>query len=235
MAYDRQGIAGYYDGFADYQSKVGINERHAMILKLLRNNGLKPVHSVLEVGCGVGQITGLVARFCRRGEILGVDISEENIRRAGAHLKGFANVELVCSDMTADRFEPKFDFVVFPDVLEHIPVELHPAVIGNASETLKPGGKVFIHIPHPLYQEHLRQHEADKMQIVDQALSAAGLLRDAEASGLRLVHFHSYALHRQPADYQYVVLEKPDGSYRPVLRPYWQRVWQRLKLVGLRR
>lgn len=235
MAYDRQRIAGYYDGFANYQSKVGINERHATIMRLLRENGLQRHHAVLEVGCGVGQITGLVARYCKQGSVVGVDISEENVRRAADHLRALTNVDLICSDMTTDVFEAKFDFVIFPDVLEHIPLELHPAVLGNAARALKPGGKVFIHIPHPLYQDYLRAHEPDKMQIVDQPLSAADLLSAAEATGLRLVCFQSYALFRQPADYQYIVMDKPDGAYRPMLRPYLQRVWQRLRLVGLRR
>ena len=228
-------VRAYYDQFSTYQSWSGINDRHASIRRWLRKFGMKSGDSVLEVGCGVGQITLLMAEMVGRGHITAVDISPENIRLASDRLKSRTNIEWMVTDMMEISFQNSYDWVVFPDVLEHIPVESHRMVFQTVAAALKPGGKVFIHIPHPKYQDHIRAHEPEKLQIIDQSLSAADLVKSAESAGLSLEYFESYALYREPADYQAILLTKHGDVPVPVLKPYWKRVIQRLRLRGLRR
>lgn len=228
-------VRAYYDQFSTYQSWSGINDRHASIRRWLRKFGMKSGDSVLEVGCGVGQITLLMAEMVGTGHITAADISPENIRLASDRLKSHPNIEWMVTDMMDISFQRMFDWVVFPDVLEHIPVQSHPAVFRTVVSALKPGGKVFIHIPHPKYQDYIRVHEPEKLQIIDQSLSAADLVTSAESAGLSLEHFESYALYREPSDYQAILLVKHDVVPEPILKPYWRRVIQRLRLRGLRR
>lgn len=228
-------VRDYYDQFASYQSWSGINDRHASIRRWLRRFGMKRGDSVLEVGCGVGQITQLMAEMVGSGSITAVDISPENIRLASSRLKSHANIEWMVSDMVNIHFSKSYDWVVFPDVLEHIPVDLHESVFATIAAALKPSGKVFIHIPHPIYQDYIWEHEPDKLQIIDQSLSAAEMARVAEMAGLSLEHFESYALYRKPADYQAILFKMHAGVPKPELKPYWSRVIQRLRLRGLRK
>lgn len=228
-------VRAYYDQFASYQSWSGINDRHASIRRWLLTFGLKSGDSVLEVGCGVGQITQLVAEQIGNGHLTAVDISPENIRLASERLKSKSNIDWVVSDMSDIQFSRSFDWVVFPDVLEHIPVDLHGSVLRTTAVALKPGGKVFIHIPHPKYQDYIRSNEPEKLQIIDQSLSAGDLTRSAEAAGLSLEYFESYALYRKPADYQAILFTKHAGVPTPELKPYWSRVIQRLRLRGFRK
>ena len=51
-------IKDFYDSFAKEQVKTGINERHHLILELALTNGLKDGMRVLELGCGIGTLTG---------------------------------------------------------------------------------------------------------------------------------------------------------------------------------
>jgi cyclopropane fatty-acyl-phospholipid synthase-like methyltransferase len=232
--YDTEKVSAYYDTFSKYQTSSGINDRHARILKWLKSFGLNKGDHVLEVGCGVGQLTQLTAEYVRNGSVTGVDISAENIRLAGQRLAKFSNVELLVSDMMDISFQRRLDWVIFPDVLEHIPADAHHQIFTTVADALNPGGHIFVHIPHPKYQDHIREHEPEKLQIIDQSLSAADLIQQVEQVGLSLEHFQSYSLFRRPADYQAILFKKHDGVPTPVLKPYWQRVIQRLRLRGLR-
>jgi len=233
--YDTDKVSEYYDTFSKYQSSSGINDRHAKIFRWLKAFGLEKGDHILEIGCGVGQLTQLMAEYCRNGHITGVDISPENIRLAKDRLASFKHVELLVDDMMAAKLAHTYDWVVFPDVLEHIPIDKHPTVFATVSDAMKPGGSVFIHIPHPKYQDYIREHEPEKLQIIDQSLSAGTLIQTAESVGLSLEHFQSYALFRQPSDYQAILFKKHEGVPVPTLKPYLTRVIQRLRLRGLRR
>ncbi len=232
--YDTENVSAFYDRFSQYQKKSGINDRHASILKWMKDFGFKTSDSVLEVGCGVGQLTQLMAEHVGSGTITAVDISPENIRIARERLASFRNVELEVNDMMDATFQKTFDWVVFPDVLEHIPPDMHRKVLSAISSALRPGGFVFVHIPHPKYQDYIREHEPEKLQIIDLSLSAAALVHSAESAGLSLEHFESYSLFRLPADYQAILFKKHDSIPVPKLKPYWVRVIQRLRLRGLR-
>ena len=125
--------------------------------------------------------------------------------------------------------EETFDFIILPDVLEHIPVEQHPSLFRNLAKSLKKGGNILINIPHPKYIDYLQKHEPEKLQIVDQSLSADQLLNNAYASGLTLVSYHSYSIFNQANDYVSIVLEKE------VIDQYKDRskqaiIWDKLKL-----
>lgn len=233
--YDTKKVADFYDDFSRYQKKSGINDRHARILQWMKSFGLKNDHHIIEIGCGVGQLTQLLAEYCSKGHVTGVDISTENIQLATQRLSRFSNTSLSVSDMMDASFTSTFDWVVFPDVLEHIPVEYHNPIFKTVVASLKPGGKICIHIPHPSYQDYVRLNDPEKMQIIDQSLSAAELITTAEQYGLQLEHFESYSLFRLPYDYQVIILSQPDPKYIPKVKPYVDRVIQRLRLRGFRK
>src|SRR5437016_5619241 len=126
MEIKRKDISKFYDTYNTGQlKKLGVNIRHRTILKNLKKAGLLPRHNVLEIGCGIGTVTSLIAKYCKQGKIVSVDISPETITDAKNIWKDLRNVEFLVSDMSDFKYNMKFDFVVLPDVLEHIPVEQH--------------------------------------------------------------------------------------------------------------
>lgn len=75
---------------------------------------LKPEWSVLDVGCGNGALGADLGKHCR--EVIGIDMSEVNIKQAKKRSKGV----FICGDATRYEFKRTFDAVVLSNVLEHI-------------------------------------------------------------------------------------------------------------------
>lgn len=91
---------------------------------------------VLELGCGAGEpCTRLLAE---RFQVTGVDLSEEQIRRARENVPG---AEFVHADFTTLEYEPaSFDAVAAFYALNHVPRELLNDLFGRLHRWLVPGG-----------------------------------------------------------------------------------------------
>lgn len=209
---DMQKVREFYDEFSKKQIITGVNLRHYYLFRKIVGSGLKKNHSVLEIGCGIGTLTGLLASYVKRGDILVTDISPENIASAKERLGSYKNIEFLVSDMQDFDFDQKFDFIVLADVLEHIPKSLHPNLFHVISKHMKKDAILFINIPHPKRIEFLEKYSPEKLQVIDQALSAKNLIGDAESKGLVLVEYKSYPLFHKEADYIYIVFKMNKDS-----------------------
>lgn len=78
----QQEISKPYNDFADTHPKSSANERLISLYKRLFELGLKSDSTVLELGCGVGNFTKLLAKRVKRGIIEAVDLSEKSIEAA---------------------------------------------------------------------------------------------------------------------------------------------------------
>jgi len=177
----------------------------------LSSAGLTRRSRVLEIGCGIGTLTGLLAKFLRKGEVLAVDISPRSVEIARKRLTHAHNVMFMVSDMTDFDHPGIFDFIVLPDVLEHIPESQHGSLFRTLSDHMHDNSLILIHIPHPRAIDYLRKNSPDQLQIIDQAVEADSLLGDAAASGLVLVNYISYALFARENDYAVITLRKKNG------------------------
>jgi 2-polyprenyl-3-methyl-5-hydroxy-6-metoxy-1,4-benzoquinol methylase len=201
-------ISGFYDKFSRQQLKTGINLRHYYLFSQILKSGLKRNSKVLEIGCGIGTLTKLVADYVKKGEVTGVDISPENIEIAKSRLRKSDHVRFVVSDMT-DFMEGKlYDFILLADVIEHIPVENHKALFKTLSDHMHPGSLIFINVPHPQSIEYYRRNDPSKLQIIDQSIYAGQLMPDVEGNGLLLKKYFSYSLFHDQDDYAVVVFKK---------------------------
>lgn len=91
---------------------------------------------VLEIGCGTGDFSRLLARRAER--VLAVDLSPQMIRLARERSRAYPNVEFVAGDVMDCRLPAgQFDCVATLTTLHHLPAE--PALI-KIREALKPGG-----------------------------------------------------------------------------------------------
>lgn len=213
---DNASIRNWYNSFSGKQVKTGVNLRHYRIMNSLISGGLRRDSHVLEVGCGIGTLTGLLVKYLKRGTVMAVDISDESVAIARANLGTVSRVEFRTTDMTDFSVDRVFDFIVLPDVLEHIPVEQHRALFGVLASHMHDKSLIYINIPHPLALDYIRRTSPHLLQIIDQSVSADSMMADAYANGLILKSYVSYSIFDREDDYARVWFKK---NLQLTLRP----------------
>jgi ubiquinone/menaquinone biosynthesis C-methylase UbiE len=193
---DNREIAQFYDEFVSSQERAAFNERHAFLRNLLVALGLRDDSNVLELGCGIGVITALVARLNTRGRILAVDLSPASIEKAHQRLSWARNVELATADVVDYRSPAnlEFDYVTLFDVLEHIPVARHRQLFDGITRSMREGTQLVVNIPTHDYLQYLHEHEPTTLQVVDQPLRVEEVLAATASVGLELTFFARYGV-----------------------------------------
>jgi len=220
----KEQIENYYDGYAKDRRKQAVNRRHRLIFQKLKRAGLKPHHRLLEIGCGTGQVTGILAGYLTGGSILAVDISPESVAIASSQLNNHQHLHFMVSDMSDFSCEEKFDFVLLPDVLEHIPEETHEALFHTIARHLLPGSVVAINFPYPYYLEWAHENDHSQLQIIDQPLYTDRLLARVYAAGLFIWKLESYSIRYQVPEYQWIELRPRVKLETPRPRPALKRL-----------
>ncbi|MGF1513565.1 MAG: class I SAM-dependent methyltransferase [Elainellaceae cyanobacterium] len=98
---------------------------------------------VLEVGCGNGNFSVLLAKRCDR--LVALDLDDDYVEMTRARLKGCSHVKVMAADATALDSPHTFNSVVMLDVLEHIEADV--ATIVQLARSLKPGGNLIVKVP----------------------------------------------------------------------------------------
>jgi ubiquinone/menaquinone biosynthesis C-methylase UbiE len=203
---DSKDVINFYDNYTSRQQRVGVNKRHGSIFSLLKEKGLKPNHSVLELGCGIGTFTSLIIPYLKQGNILALDISDKSIDLAKQTYQS-PNTKFITADATTYDFEANtFDVIILPDVLEHIPIELHNALFSNLQSVLKDKGFIFIHIPNPYFLEWCETNRPQDLQIIDQPIKTDVLIENTYKNNLFIEELKCYSIWVKDKDYQYIVL-----------------------------
>jgi len=183
-------IADYYNTYSKKQVNTGLNIRHYHLFTKIIKAGLKKNHKILEIGCGIGTLTKLIHRYITNGYIVGADISSENIRLITERFKNSKKCKFIVTDMSDFSHNEKFDFIILPDVLEHIPIE-----------------QIVINIPHPNAIDFLRKNDSLKLQIVDQSLQTDWLVKLAHEYNFELIEYKAYSLTKNESEYVYILLK----------------------------
>jgi SAM-dependent methyltransferase len=98
---------------------------------------------VLEVGCGSGTFTRLLAD--RGVAVTGMDIEERFVAAARRATQGCANVDLRVGDICAQDWDGEFDSVIMLDVLEHLDNDRQ--MLDRLHRALTPGGRIIVKVP----------------------------------------------------------------------------------------
>lgn len=92
--------------------------------------------NVLEIGCGTGQFSRLLAG--RAESVLALDLSRQMVRLARERSKLYPNIDFVNADVETYRLpENHFDCVATLTTLHHLPFE---SILGRVRKALRPGG-----------------------------------------------------------------------------------------------
>lgn len=213
-------VQAFYDRYVGRQVTVGVNDRHRAILDWLRRFGLCPEHRVLEIGCGIGTVTQLIVeQLGPGGSVLGIDLSPESIATARRRLESHANVTLLAGDVLKLDIAETFDVVVLPDVIEHIPLDLHPTLFGRVASWLAADGFALLHYPNPHHLAWCREHRPEEVQIIDQPIHVDRLAADVYPHGLYLDYLQTYPVWVRDGDYVVARLRHNPAEWDPALLP----------------
>jgi len=111
--------------------------------QLLRRAGLSAGLRVLDIGCGVGELSMVAARLVgRRGRVTGIDIDEGALALAAerAREQGLDHIDFAHGDIGIYRSDASYDAVIGRHILIHTPDPR--VVVGMAHSLLNPGGVV---------------------------------------------------------------------------------------------
>ncbi len=139
--------------FADWnpgQYLLFEKERNRPALDLIRSLGNIRPRRILDLGCGPGNSTALLARRFPEARITGTDHSPAMIRRAHAD---HPELDFRLADAVTEELEREFDLIFSNAALQWMPD--HPSLIRKWRAGLRPGGVLAVQLPdtfrHPIH------------------------------------------------------------------------------------
>lgn len=122
---------------------AGLAARYNLAFLMIKDNFVeKKEGTILDIGCGDGYFTSLLAGHFKNTNIEGYDFSATGIRFANEFNK-YKNVRFFCEN--AFSRNGKFDLIVATDVIEHL-FDIG-GFLNDCKKHLKPGGEIFVSTP----------------------------------------------------------------------------------------
>ncbi|MBI1971132.1 class I SAM-dependent methyltransferase [Candidatus Woesearchaeota archaeon] len=169
---------GYYDTLWknswELTSSIGpsCRTRFRILLRLLKKYDVQSKKSsqekIIDTGCGDGTLLEMLHHHNYQN-LYGFDFSEEGVKKAAQ--RGIVT-RAFWGDLTKKQTLPKeqFDAVISSEVLEHI--EDYQTAVINLCRFVKPGGKLFITVPHSMkywtvhdeFAHHCRRYERGELE-----------------------------------------------------------------------
>ncbi len=166
--------------------------------KTLRRMELRPGERVLDLGCGAGWATRLLARLVGEGpeghgQVVGLDISDEMIRRARSASRDFDNIMFIWGSAQKIPWEENFfDKVLSVESFYYYP-DPH-RVLHELFRVMAPRGRLFILI-------NLYKDNPYSLRWVEELKVPVHALSEAEYVALLQEHaFENVEAHRIPDD-----------------------------------
>jgi len=114
----------------------------------LVDQGLKPHHALLDIGCGCLRGGLHFIRYLNEGNYCGFDVNTSLIQAGKLELKE-AGLEhkhpklLVDDKFRIERFNVEFDFMISVSLFTHLPMNIIVRCLSEVKKHLKPGGVYF--------------------------------------------------------------------------------------------
>jgi SAM-dependent methyltransferase len=115
--------------------------------------------SVLDIGCGRGDLLRGIAERLPHGRLMGVDASEAMLPR------DVSGIEFIAADIISFAVGEPFDVVVSQNVTEHVPPVDLDEHLASVRRALRAGGTFVLLMPHRLFGP------SDVTRIVDNSYS----------------------------------------------------------------
>ncbi|GAB3137915.1 hypothetical protein GCM10027161_20470 [Microbispora hainanensis] len=141
---DGGGTIDYPRGY-DVLAEIGfLGRRRSVFTRLAALSGAGTGHQILDVGCGTGYLTRMLAPLVgREGRVTGLDPSPAMIAHARRRSPGNCSYEV--GEGQAMPFpDASFDIVVSSFAVHHMPVSARGTAVKEMFRVLRPGGQVLI-------------------------------------------------------------------------------------------
>ena len=127
--------------------RLELKTRREKILEELKLVPLHPGMEVLDVGCGTGAVTRILAERVSPGKVIGIDLSEErlSVARELARERGVSNVEYIRADVRdLGLEEEKFDLTYSRCLFQYLPGKAGLDTLAAMKRLVRPGGTVTV-------------------------------------------------------------------------------------------
>jgi trans-aconitate 2-methyltransferase len=101
--------------------------------------------SILDLGCGTGRLTVELARIAFKGNVIGIDPSDEMLSKAREVSDDFGNMNVMKLPAQSMDFVKEFDLVFSNSALQWINEQ--EDVIALSYRALKPSGRIAVQMP----------------------------------------------------------------------------------------
>jgi SAM-dependent methyltransferase len=170
-----------FNRWAEAGRGEGMEQEHLpIVLPMLARLRLQPDENVLDVGCGSGWLAALIAQQIPEGRVVGMDISDEMVRRARRNNDAIENAMFVVGEVSEIPWDAQF----FAKAVSVESAYYWPDPGRGLHEmfrVLRDGGSAWILIN--FYRDNPHAHQwVDSVSIPMQLLSAEewdGLFREA--------------------------------------------------------
>lgn len=213
MPTDKASVKHYYDEVAlkKLSSFLKPNPRVESAWTTLLASVGNP-RRILEVGCGVGDISFRLSKHFQNANITGLDISPLSIEIANKVFGG-DKVNFVVGEINAVS-EKGYDLVVMMDVFEHIHKNDRKDFVQSLKECIVNEAFVFGSCPTPEFLAWLKTHSPQHIQPVDEEITLDVIADLARVIGLRIITYKTVSIWFS-GDYFHFVLG-PKHSIDPV-------------------
>lgn len=136
-----------------------------------RENIIEPMHinetdTVLEVGAGMGAVTGAIAKKCK--EVDCIELSKRRSLINAYRHKNMDNIKIIVGNFKNIKIVKKYDVITLIGVLEYAyhyieGKEPYQEFIKKLAECLKPGGRIYIAIENKLGLKYFAGYPEDHL------------------------------------------------------------------------
>jgi ubiquinone/menaquinone biosynthesis C-methylase UbiE len=146
-----------FNRWADSGHDPGLEKRHwETTRQLIDLMNIDAYHNVMDLGCGVGSATRVLAQKAARGLVLGIDLSDRMVLKARRSYRNPQNAMFLVADASGiPCADGLFDSLMSVESLYYYPgLDL---AFHEVHRVLKPGGKAFFLVSY--YKENPHGHE----------------------------------------------------------------------------
>lgn len=164
---------------------------------------------VLEVGCGIGDITWRMSQRWINSHVVGLDVSQHSLRLAEA-LFGESRISFCEGPLVKERLSGSFDLIVLMDVYEHIGVESRRELHEAIKELTNERTRIVLAFPTPRHLAWLKIHQPDKIQPIDEDITIETMSVLAHDTGTDVLFYKEVGVWHE-GDYAHAVLGQRVG------------------------
>jgi trans-aconitate methyltransferase len=207
-------VRAYYDDFLRntmLKYRVDGNRRLDLAVRFFIQH-LRKDDVIVDVGCGIGVATEAMAKRAKKGRVLGLDLSEQNIWYANRTVilpnVSFHSIDVVNNaDKILKLLPRRPNVITLCDVIEHIPEDHRVPLLRQLNHLGADNVRILLTFPSKYYQDFLRQEQPGELQIIDNSIPSECLAQEAANAGLSMTFFTMIDVWRK-SQYAHCVLER---------------------------